>query len=124
MRPCRMNPFREKLTVSNPKDKLIATAAAAAVIAGLYISELPCLFVGLFGIPCPGCGITRAYIALFRLDFAAAFAYNPMFWAVPILYTSYLFDDKLFKARWANVLLLALLYGGLFVAWVCKLIAL
>ena len=119
-----MNPFREKLTVSNPKDKLIATAAVAAVIAAMYILDLSCLFMGLFDIPCPGCGITRAYIALFHLDFAAAFAHNPMFWTVPILYVSYLFDDKLFKARWANALLLTLLYGGLFAAWVCKLIAL
>ncbi|MBQ4612214.1 MAG: DUF2752 domain-containing protein [Clostridia bacterium] len=119
-----MNPFREKLTISNPKEKLIATAAVAAVIAAMYILDLPCLFMGLFDIPCPGCGITRAYIALFHLDFAAAFAHNPMFWAVPILYVSYLFDDKLFKARWANALLLTLLYGGLFAAWVYKLIAL
>lgn len=33
----------------------------------------------LFGVPCPGCGITRAYLTLLKGDVAGAFAWNPMF---------------------------------------------
>jgi len=32
----------------------------------------------LAGWPCPACGATRAALALARLDFAAAFAWNPL----------------------------------------------
>ena len=33
-----------------------------------------------------GCGMTRAWLAALRLDFAAAFAYHPLFWVVPIAF--------------------------------------
>lgn len=42
----------------------------------------------LFGIPCPGCGLTRAHLAALQLDFSKAFYYHPLFFiAIPtILY--------------------------------------
>ena len=43
-----------------------------------------CLFKKLIGIPCPACGMTRAYTAIFKGDFAAAFYYNPAWWTVPL----------------------------------------
>ena len=43
-----------------------------------------CLFKALLGIACPACGMTRAYTALLRLDFASAFYYNPAWWTVPV----------------------------------------
>ena len=39
--------------------------------------RIPCPFYELTGLPCPGCGTTRMFLALFRLDLPAAFAYNP-----------------------------------------------
>ncbi|MBR3837017.1 MAG: DUF2752 domain-containing protein [Clostridia bacterium] len=41
--------------------------------------SLPCIFFSLTGLQCPGCGNTRAVLALFRGDLAAAFRFNPMF---------------------------------------------
>ena len=38
----------------------------------------PCLFHRVTGLNCPGCGGTRAISAMLRLDFAAAFWYNPL----------------------------------------------
>ncbi len=38
----------------------------------------PCLFHRMTGLNCPGCGGTRAISAMLRLDFAAAFWYNPL----------------------------------------------
>ena len=32
----------------------------------------------LFGLSCPGCGMTRASLAAIRLDFSAAFYYHPL----------------------------------------------
>lgn len=40
---------------------------------------IPCLFRSITGLECPGCGNSRAALALLRLDIAAAFGYNPLF---------------------------------------------
>ncbi len=40
---------------------------------------IPCLFYQITGFQCPGCGNTRAAMALLRLDFAGAFGYNQLF---------------------------------------------
>ena len=39
---------------------------------------IPCLYLATTGLRCPGCGITRMFLSMFRLDFAAAFDYNPV----------------------------------------------
>jgi Protein of unknown function (DUF2752) len=53
-----------------------------AVAVGLLgLDRLPftvCLFKGLTGLPCPTCGSTRAVGRLVHLDFAGAFAMNPL----------------------------------------------
>lgn len=41
-------------------------------------SKMFCVFKGLTGIPCPGCGTTRAALALARFDFAEAFVRYPL----------------------------------------------
>lgn len=52
----------------------------------LYLLDIGCVFRLMTGIPCPGCGMTRAWLAALRLDFSAAFAYHPLFWVVPIAF--------------------------------------
>ena len=52
----------------------------------LYLLDIGCIFRFMTGIPCPGCGMTRAWLAALRLDFAVAFAYHPLFWVVPIAF--------------------------------------
>ena len=52
----------------------------------LYLLDIGCIFRLMTGIPCPGCGMTRAWLAALRLDFSAAIAYHPLFWAVPIAF--------------------------------------
>lgn len=37
-----------------------------------------CLIKNLFGIECPGCGMTRAISSIFHWDFISAFRYNLM----------------------------------------------
>lgn len=43
-----------------------------------------CPFLYFFGVPCPGCGMTRALIKACTFDFKAAFYYHPLFWLVII----------------------------------------
>lgn len=61
-------------------------------LLGLY----RCPFRYIFGIPCPLCGMTRAFISLLKLDIGKAFYYHA-FWPVIvvlfILYFIFLFKN-------------------------------
>lgn len=57
----------------------VLVTAAAAPLASAFASALPpCPFHWLTGFPCATCGGTRALLALGRLEFAAALAWNPL----------------------------------------------
>ena len=49
----------------------VAAAQVACVAAG--VGGWPCPVKGALGIPCPGCGLTRATVSLLRGEFAASF---------------------------------------------------
>ena len=57
----------------------IAAAMGLYCIAALWGWGLPCLFYQLTGLLCPGCGNSRAALALLRLDLSAAFSCNLLF---------------------------------------------
>ena len=86
---------------------------------GLLVSNLfrrsICLFRFLFGIPCPACGMTRAYISLFRGDIEDAFWYHPLFW-VPVLICVLSLFDKLSERMIYTLAVLVL------VVWVIRMI--
>ncbi len=65
--------------------KIAAVAAAAVLIAAADRLGYVCPFRALTGLPCPGCGMTRAWISLLHGDLSAAFRFHPFFWAVPVL---------------------------------------
>lgn len=48
--------------------------------------SIPCVYNQLFGIMCPGCGTTRLFKALLRLDFAEAFYHNPVVFVLLIIW--------------------------------------
>ena len=58
-----------------------------------------CPFRFLFGISCPGCGMTRAWLYVLHLDFAAAFQSHPLFWMAPLFLFWILFEDSLDRRR-------------------------
>ena len=104
--------------MKNLKKRLISCAWILGTILIMYIFKIPCLIKWAFGIECPGCGITRAYISLFRLDLKQAFMYNRMFWVVPFCFLFYLFDGQLFKNKWVNVILEGGMYLLLILNWI------
>lgn len=53
-----------------------------------------CLFKRFSGLPCPGCGLTRAFWHLAHGDVAGAFFYHPLFWLVPLIFVAVLFQKK------------------------------
>lgn len=62
--------------------RLVLVVAGAGV--ALYLTDIGCVVRRVTGLACPGCGMTRAWLAVLRLDFAAAVAYHPLFWAAPL----------------------------------------
>ena len=55
---------------------LLTVGAAYAVFVILTKKSIPCLFHSLTGLKCPGCGVSRMFLALFRLDVKSAFIAN------------------------------------------------
>lgn len=64
------------------------------------------------GIACPGCGMTRAWLAVARLDFSTAFAYHPLFLLSTIIVFAILFHPwiNFQKWRWLSITLISLLF--------------
>ena len=63
---------------------LITAAVLIVYLALFFVIPMKCPILWLTGFSCPGCGITRALVSLCRLDFAAAWHYNPViFYLVP-----------------------------------------
>ena len=52
--------------------------------------RIPCLFYELSGLKCPGCGVTRMMVSLSRMDFVAAFQYNPFLFVTGPFLLAYL----------------------------------
>jgi len=110
---------------SKHKSKQLASIVVAALIvfAAMLIMRLLtgtfCVFHGTLGLPCPGCGLTRAYTSLFQGNIADAFRYHPLFWSVPVIFGlwihSYFWTDA--GGKWRKPLMAGLLValGVLFI---------
>ena len=82
-------PSTKQLKTSNPeiKVRLRKTLLKYSIILGIALAYLafvlltgigiPCVFHEITGLKCPGCGISRMFISLAKLDFVSAFKHNP-----------------------------------------------
>ncbi len=91
------------------------TKAATGIIllyAALESLGITCPIKFLTGVSCAGCGMSRAWFAVFRGDFAAAFSFHPLFWlpcAAAVLYTvRRRIPVHIYKSGWIGVVALAL----------------
>ncbi len=65
------------------------------LIAVLVIYKCP--LKALFGIPCAGCGLTRAMLCAAKLDFLNAFRYHPLFGVVGVELLYLVFRKRLIR---------------------------
>jgi uncharacterized protein DUF2752 len=56
----------------------IGAPLGIALFAPVDHGPVLCAFRRFFGIPCPGCGMTRSLVALVHLDLRSAFAFHPL----------------------------------------------
>lgn len=74
----------------------------AIVLRALSVVDItiPCLWTKIFGIHCPGCGLTRAAICLIKLQPIGAFHANPLIYIVAPAIIYYIIIDFLrFKQK-------------------------
>lgn len=65
---------------------LVALGIVGAGVAFAFAGPPFCPTALFFGIPCPGCGLTRATLALMRGDFAAALGFHPLVFVLAPLF--------------------------------------
>lgn len=75
------------------------------------------------GIPCPGCGITKALHSIMRFDFIAAWRYNPLCFVLPFLLVFVLFNGKPFKNNKVNNILIIIFIGVAILSYGYKLLS-
>lgn len=86
------------------------------IIFFFYIFDIFCLFRAVTGVPCPSCGMTRAWFAAAQLDFQSAFQYHPLFLLAPVLLL-FLTDVIHWKPKTRTIVLscLALLFFAVYI---------
>lgn len=101
--------------------KILLFPTIIGLVFLLQYFGIGCLWRQAFGIPCPGCGMTRAFFALLQGDIVGALQYHFMLPAVPILYLYVFFDGKPFKNKYINLAVLTLIIVGFLVKWVMNI---
>lgn len=103
------------------RTKLALTGLMLVYVGVVYLLPFTCPILFLTGIHCPGCGLTRAWLAALQGAFARAFVYHPMFWAVPVLYLFFWKDGRVFARPWCNRLVLMSIGFGFLLVWLSRL---
>jgi hypothetical protein len=86
------------------KKVLIWCIVLGLIVVFMYITDIKCIIKATIGVPCPTCGMTRAWISVLHLDFAQAFKWHPIF---PIaIVVVYLIIDNGNPKKWFKMLLM------------------
>ena len=81
----------------------------------LIITVYKCPIKAIFGVDCPGCGMTRAFRALVVLDIKAAFQYHQLF-AIPIICVIYQLFYKQLQIKKRYEIIFAISFIVMFIA--------
>ena len=92
----------------------------------LFAGISPCIIYHVIGLPCPACGLTRAFISLVRLEFGQAFIWHPFFFVVPfvpLLALEHMPKGRSISPKLRNAIAFAVL--GLFIVlWIVRMLLL
>lgn len=77
------------------------------LVAGAYLilemAGITCPILFLTGVSCGGCGMSRAWLSLCRLDLTGALHYHPLFWLPVPAALLFLFKEDMPK-RWFTMM--------------------
>ncbi len=99
---------------------LLTLGILAITLHFRYDAGIPCIFLKITGLYCPGCGITRSLFSLLQLDIYQAFRYNMLvviIFPLAIVYWIYMFilngKKRLPNLVWYLLLMVTILFGVL-----------
>ena len=107
--------------LSDFKLKLLFLAICALILSAIYVFRFPCPIKALTGVPCPGCGMTHAYLRLLKLDISGAFAANGAFWVLPAAIVLLVKDGAVFKSKKLNCFFIFILAFSAAASYAVKL---
>ncbi len=85
----RINTLKIKIRRMILEYRTPVLAMSAFVIFSILLTGSTCVMRTITGLPCPGCGLTRATFALFKFNIPAAIHFNPavfLVWPVMIVF--------------------------------------
>ena len=100
-------------SIINKKNIIIFIFFLLYLLLNRYTSfYIPCIFHKLTNLYCPGCGITRMFLRILKLDFYGAFRYNPFaFIIVPILIIiSFMKNKKVRNVVYYSLIILSIIF--------------
>ncbi|MDR1953219.1 MAG: DUF2752 domain-containing protein [Clostridiales Family XIII bacterium] len=91
-------------------------------MALIFLYKCPIYY--FFHVPCPGCGITRAYLSIASLDIKAAFNHHPLFFiALPMtLYIPHRNVLKLTISQRVETIMLFVILCLLMIVYIFKMV--
>ena len=75
--------------IFNKNLKVIILISFILNVAIILLLEPPCPWKKNFNIECAGCGLTRMFISLYKLDIYQAFRYNPLMFCLLVIFIIY-----------------------------------
>ena len=102
--------------------RLALLAGMTALVLTAVWLKIPCLLRLVTGIPCPTCGMTRAWLACFRLELGAAFTYHPMFLSIPVLALAFLLEGFAFPGKKATSVIYITTLLGFALTWLIRIV--
>lgn len=81
---------------------VVGLYTASAEMAPEEVSLIPCLFHLVTDVPCPGCGMTRACLAIIHGQFGDAWHYQPFSFLIIGLAIGAAFFPIRFKNAWGR----------------------
>ena len=81
---------------------------ALFIFLGLENYMLPCFTKQILGVDCPGCGLQRSALLLFKGEFISAFLMYPAIYPMLVLF-AFLGLNKLFPVKHSNTITIILM---------------
>lgn len=106
--------------INQPLEKILFFLGVFLYALLLRLADITCPIRFVLGIPCPGCGITRALFSAVSFDFGMAFAYHPLWIMTPIIFLYILYDGRLF-GKIADRIIISLTCAAFISVWVLRL---
>ena len=103
---------------------IVILLLAYFVIARYFHIYIPCFIHEIFGIYCPGCGVTRMILSIINFDFYKAYLYNKLLFIIfpfgLFLFLEYIYSSlknksplykKINNKVWYLLIIILVIYG-------------